>query len=110
MEYYLKIGRNTRIIRPGDFFIAANRQNYTYEEILPLSPADKEAIGIHELEENDLVDQSEEFVLKSVNEIRNMRILNNFRFRDEPYTCTTRDGVTIDALLNIAKDKSISSS
>lgn len=110
MEYYLKIGRNTRIIRHGDFFIGANRQNYTYEEILPLSSEDKAAIGIYELEENDIVDHNREFVLKSVNEIRNMRILNNFRFRDEPYTCTTRDGVTVDALLNIAKDKSVSSS
>ena len=109
MEYYLKFGKNTRIIRPGDFFVGVNRQNYTYEEILPLSLADKAAIGIYELEENDVIDHNKEFVLQSVNEIRNMRILNNFRFRDEPYTCTTRDGVTIDALLNIAKDKSVSS-
>lgn len=109
MEYYLKIGRNTRIIRPGDCFIAANRQNYTYDEMLPLSLADKEVIGIFELEEDDICDQTAEFILKSINEIRNTRILNNFRFRDEPYTCTTRDGVTIDALLNIAKDKSVGS-
>lgn len=105
MQFYLKVGRNSKIIRPGDFFIGLNNQNYKYEDVLAMSPIDRSIIGVYDFAEDSTdygLDYNTEFKLRDVEEIRNMKIFDGFMFRDERYTCTARDIYMTNSLLALA--------
>ena len=105
MQFYLRVGKNSKIIRPGDFFIGLTGQNHTYEQILPMSAKDKRAIGIYDFAEDYLdygFDHTKIFQLCDVDEVRNMKIFDNFMFRDERYSCSARDIYLVNSLLAIA--------
>lgn len=105
MEFYLKVGNNSRIIRPGDFFVGLNNQNYTYDDILIMPDIDKTIVGIYDFPENMPnygFNYSAEFAIQDIDEVRNMRIHDKFMFRDERYNCTARDIFITNSLLAIA--------
>lgn len=113
MQFYLKIGKDSRIIRPGDFFIGLTGQNHTYEEILPMSAIDKEILGIYDFAEDHVnygLNYTAEFNICDINEVRNMKIFDGFKFRDEEYSCTARDIYLVNSLLAIANISPINSS
>lgn len=113
MQFYLKIGKNSRIIRPGDFFIGLNNQNYTYEDVVAMPAIERSIIGIYDFPEDNLNDgfnYHTEFKIRDIEEVRNMRIYDKFMFRDEPYTCSARDIYVVNSLLAIANINPINTS
>lgn len=109
MKHYFKSGQNMRILNPGDFFISKDGQNYTYDGVIPMSNADRERIGVYELESDDEVingshGYNTEMLLGRINEIKSMKILETFRFQGERYNCTSKDLATISVILALAQD------
>lgn len=113
MQFYLKVGNNSRIIRPGDFFVGLNNQNYTYDDILIMPDIDRTIVGIYDFPENmpnyDF-EYNTEFAIQDINEVRNMKIHDKFMFRDERYNCTARDIFITNSLLSIANITPINTS
>lgn len=98
-----------RILNPGDFFISRDGQNYTYDDVIPMSKADRERIGVYELEPDDEVinsgrDYNTEMLLSQIDEIKSMKILETFKFQGEHYYCTSKDLSTIGSILALAQD------
>jgi hypothetical protein len=110
MRHYFKSGQNMRILNPGDFFISRTGENHTYEEVIPMSKADRERIGVYEFESiNELIggghDYTQEMLLNQINDIKDMKILETFSFNSELYTCSSRDLSTLNILLSLAQDE-----
>ncbi len=107
MKYYLKIGNNTRILNPGDFFIGADGFNHTYTEIIDLTTSDQIAAGVYKLDDSSIdyeATYSEQNVkLRELEEIKAIRMLRHFPFRGDYYSSTVRDLITINVLLSFAK-------
>ena len=111
MRHYFKSGQNMRILNPGDFFISRTGENHTYEEVIPMSKADRERIGVYEFESiNELIgdgqDYTQEMLLNRVNDIKDMKILETFNFNNELYMCSSRDLSTLNTLLSLVQDES----
>ena len=111
MRHYFKSGQNMRILNPGDFFISRTGENHTYEEVIPMSKADRERIGVYEFESiNELIggghDYTAEMLMSNIKDIKDMKILETFTFNNELYTCSSRDLSTLNVLLSLAQDES----
>lgn len=106
MKYYLKIKNNTRILNPGDFFVGADGFNHTYTEIIGLSPSDRSAIGVYELDESSIdyeaVYNPTNVKLRELEEAKTLRMLRHFYFRGDYYAATIRDLSTISILVMMA--------
>lgn len=111
MKYYFKLGLNSRIIYPGDFFIGLDNLNHTYYDISTMNKIDREKIGVYELDEdfkyfND-TRVRESNIASQVDDLRDRRILTRFTFRGDPYNCGVRDIATVNTLLTISRDSSV---
>lgn len=106
MRYYLKIGANSKILNPGDFFVGADGLNHNYNEVVTGGPSDRAAMGVHELDESaidyEAVYSPSNMQLRELEETKAMRMLDQFAFRQDYYTATVRDLSTINILLTIA--------
>ncbi len=103
MKYFLKIGNNTRILNPGDYFVGADGFNHTYTEVIGLGQSDRMAIGVHELDESS-IDYEATYnprnnKLRELEEVKTMRMLKHFFFRGDYYSANIRDLTTINILL-----------
>lgn len=109
MKHYFKSGPNMRILNPGDFFISKDGQNYIYNDVIQMSNADRERIGVYELEPDDEAINGNrsydiEMILGQINEIKAMKVLETFMFQGEQYNCTSKDLSTISVILALAQD------
>lgn len=111
VKYYFKLGLNSRIIYPGDFFIGLDNLNHTYYDIATMNKIDREKIGVYELNENykyfsdSRVKQS--LIASQIDDLRDVRILSRFSFRGDIYNCSVRDIATVNTLLSLSKDSCI---
>ncbi len=109
MKYYLKIGNNSRILNPGDWFVGADGLNYTYTAIVSMSPSDRLAIGVHELDEASIdyesVYNSTNVKLRELEELKLLKMLNHFYFRGDYYAATVRDLAVVNILTSVAIQK-----
>ncbi len=103
MKYFLKIGSNTRILNPGDYFVGADGFNHTYTEVVGLGQSDRTAIGVHEFDESSIDYEAtynpRNIKLREIEEIKTMRMLQHFFFRGDYYSANIRDLTTINILL-----------
>lgn len=106
MKYYLKIGNNTRILNPGDFFVGADGFNHTYTEVIELTSSDQIAAGVYKLDESSIdyeISYDETNIkLRELEEIKALKMLKHFNFRGDYYSSTIRDLITINSLLSFA--------
>lgn len=106
MKYYLKIGDNTRILNPGDFFVGADGLNHTYTEAIELSPSDQIAAGVYKLDASSVdyetIYSETNIKLRELEEIKTLKMLRHFPFRGDYYSSSIRDLITINSLLSFA--------
>lgn len=111
MKYYFKVGQNTRILYPGDFFIGLDNTNHTYEELDNMGKLDREIIGVFDFNEDTIYayeDFPHSLVTAQITEFRDVGILNQFMFRGDYYSCTTKDLAIINTLLTLSRDSTVS--
>lgn len=107
MKYYFKLGLNSRIIYPGDFFIGLDNLNHTYYDISTMNSLDREKIGVYELDEDFKYFKDtrvrEASIAAQVDDLRDRRILTRFNFRNNYYNCGVRDIAMANTLLALSK-------
>lgn len=106
MKYYLKIKDNARIINVGDFFVGADGINHTYTEVVEAGPSALLAMGVHQLDELsidfEVVYNPLNTTLRQLEELKAIKMVNNFNFRGDYYSATVRDLATVNILLSVA--------
>lgn len=109
MKYYLKVGENTRVLQPGDFFIGADGLNHSYTEAINMTTSDRVAAGIHELSEDNIdyerIYGESGIQIRRIEEYYIMRMIEGFYFRGDQYNCGVRDMTLTSMLLSIANTK-----
>jgi hypothetical protein len=111
MKYYLKVGENTRVLYPGEFFVGSDGLNHNYTEIIGMTIIDRVAAGVYELSE-DHADYENLYSpsglqIRRIEENYIMRMLEGFYFRRDQYSCGVRDITLMNLLLSMAKDRSV---
>ena len=111
MKYYLKVGENTRVLYPGEFFVGADGLNHNYTEVIGMTVIDRVAAGVYELSE-DHADYENLYSpsglqIRRIEENYIMRMLEGFYFRRDQYSCGVRDITFMNMLLSMAKDRSV---
>jgi hypothetical protein len=110
MKYYFKLGLNSRIIYPGDFFIGLDNLNHTYYDIATMNKIDREKIGVYELDEDfkyfkdSRVKQS--YTDSQIDDLRDVRILTRFKYRNDFYNCGVRDIALVNTILSLTSQSS----
>lgn len=110
MKYYFKHGLNSRIIYPGDFFIGLDNLNHTYYDIITMNNIDREKIGVYQLDEDfkyfkdSRVRQS--YTDSQIDDLRDVRILTRFNYRNDFYSCGVRDIALVNTLLSLSSQSS----
>lgn len=111
MKYYLKVGENTRILQPGDFFVGADGLNHTYTEAVNMTVIDRTAAGIYELSEDDIdyerIYGASGVQIRRIEEYYIMALIEGFYFRGDQYRCGVREMTLTGMLLSIANTKPV---
>jgi hypothetical protein len=109
MKYYLKVGNNTRVLQPGDYFIGADGLNHNYTEATIMTTPDRVATGVHELSEDDIdyerIYSESGIQARLVEEYSIMKTIEGFYFRGDQYNCSVREMTLMSLLLSIANTK-----
>jgi hypothetical protein len=111
MKYYLKVGENTRVLQPGEFFVGADGLNHNYTEVTGMTIIDRAAAGVYELSEDhgdyEKIYGQSGLQLRRIEENYLIKIIEGFYFREDQYSCGVRDITFMNLLLSIAKDRSV---